>query len=243
MVDTPVLQLTPQYLSGKHNSDLKFSADRLLNSRSSVDLSTVCIIPNSGLIPAKVAENWLCQTSQMNQKFLRLMAIGMENNDAYNSVIEQVLASPGLNEFKYVLTLEENTIFPLDGLVKLFESVEKYDVVGGLSWSRGVEGRPMIYGDPKGMFHTFTNVAPLPDRVQPCLAVGTGFTLFKLSIFKDERVPRPWFRKEIRHEPGKPVSENPDMYFFQNIHMLGYKVACDTRIRVGHYDPAQDVVW
>jgi len=243
MVSAPVLQLTPEYLLGRHNSDLNLSVQRLLNSRSSVDLSTVCIIPNNGLVPAKVAENWLCQTSQMNQKFLRLMANGMEKYDAYNSIIEQILTTPGLNEFKYVLTLEENTIFPLDGLIRLFESIEKYDVVGGLSWTPGVEGRPMIYGDPHGMLQTFTHVAPLAETVQPCLAVGTGFALFKLALFKDDRVPRPWFRHPLRHETGKPAGNKPDMSFFQNLHMLGYKVACDTRVKVGTYDPVNDLVW
>src|SRR5690348_16243715 len=98
MDETP--QLSIQSVQGRHNSDLNFSVNRLNQANSYRDLSTVCIIPNNGLIPARVAENWLYQTSQMNQKLVRLMMIGMETYHGFSSCIEQILATPGLNEFK-----------------------------------------------------------------------------------------------------------------------------------------------
>jgi hypothetical protein len=34
-----------------------------------------------------------------------------------------------------------------------------------------------------------------------------------------------------------------DLWFFQRAHELGYKVACDARVRVGHYDAANQIMW
>jgi len=236
-------QIIIQNYQGRHNSDLGASANRLKNANSYKDLSAVCIIPNSGTIPAIVAERWLNLQNSMNQKFIRIILNGTEKYSAYNIAIEQILANPFLNSFKYIITLEENIIPPFDGLLKLFEDTEKYDVVGGLIWTADIEARSMIYGNPKGIPSTYTPQFPKLDTIQECNGLGTGFTLFKIDIFKNKKVPKPWFRIPFQHEQGKPYDGAPDMYFFENIHKLGYKVACDTRIKVGNYDAKNDIVW
>jgi hypothetical protein len=81
------------------------------------------------------------------------------------------------------------------------------------------------------------------DGIQPCLGVPTGYTLYKLELFKDPKLPKPWFRTELPYEVGKSKNLHDDQYFFENIHKLGYKVACDTRIKVGHLDNKNDIVW
>lgn len=239
MVNEPELIIASHI--GRHNADPEKSFARLQQANSYRELSTVCIIPNSGLIAAKVAERWLQQISQMNQKFVRLMMIGLEKNYGYNTSIENILATPGLANFKYVLTMEENVLPPVDGLPKLFESMEKYDVVGGLCWTPGIEGKPMIYGYPGSS--SFIPVAPHPETVQECLGLGTGFTLFKLAIFRDPRVAKPWFRSSPKREGLKPVADLPDFTFFDTLHKLGYKTACDTRVKIGTYDLVTDMVW
>jgi hypothetical protein len=243
-----VANIEPQIITGqfssRHNIDLKSSADRLIKTGSYKDLSTVCIIPNlSGVISARVVQNWLTLAVQMNQKFMRIMSIGLDANNAYNSAIEQVLENPILSLYKYILTIEENIVPPFDGLVKLYENIEKYDVVGGLVWDTGITGKPMIYGDPREMPQTFLPQQPLTDCIQECNGLGCGFTLFKMDIFKDPKVPKPWFRAVRQYEPGKSENAGPDLYFFENIKKLGYKVACDTRVKVGNYDPHEDIVW
>ena len=71
-----------------------------------------------------------------------------------------------------------------------------------------------------------------------------GFNLFKLSIFQDPKVPKPYFKTCQEHTPnvGTKVMTQ-DLYFFENIHRLGYKVACDTRVKVGHFDAQNDIMW
>jgi hypothetical protein len=71
-----------------------------------------------------------------------------------------------------------------------------------------------------------------------------GFNLWKVEMFKDERIPRPWFVSKQEYFPGKGASAyTQDLYFFENAGRLGYTFACDTRVKVGHLDPQSDVVW
>ena len=101
----------------------------------------------------------------------------------------------------------------------------------------------MIYGHPFQIPSTYAPVPPMvAEGIQPCLGLPTGFTLYKMEIFKDPRVPKPWFRTNSPYEVGKPKSPHDDQYFFENIHKAGYKVACDTRVKIGHLD-ANDIVW
>jgi hypothetical protein len=227
---------------GIHNT--QESAERLEKSKSYRDLSTICIIPTRGLIPAKVTQNWLSMMAPMNQKFMRVFMIGMEVGEAYSAAIEQIIANPELSQWKYILTLEEDNMPPMDGLLKLYENMDSYDVVGGLYWTKGEAGQPMIYGDPKAIPLNFIPQIPLTDTIQPCNGLGMGFTLFKMDIFKDPKIEKPFFKTEQKFTPGVgAVAYTQDLYFFEKIHKLGYRVACDTRVKVGHYDVNQDIVW
>jgi hypothetical protein len=229
---------------GRHNKDLQESNERLELAKSYRDLSTICIIPTRGTVAAKVVQNWWGLMSPMNQKFMRIFMIGMEVGAAYSTAIEQILVNPDLRSWKYILTLEEDNMPPPDGLLKLYESMDKYDVVAGLYWTKGEMGQPMIYGDPKAIPLNFIPQKPIPETVQECNGLGMGFNLFKMDIFRDPRVPRPYFRTLNEYDPGKGTKlYTQDLYFYHNIHDLGYKVACDTRIKVGHYDLDNDIVW
>lgn len=232
---------TPNF-SGFHNQDLNTSITRLNIARSAKDLSTICVIPHTGFINAQVAERWLGQATQMNQKFMRIAIQTNNKFDAYNNAIEQILSTPKLNEFKYLLTLENNTIPPFDGLIKLFESIDKYDVVSGLIWSTGEESKPQIFGHPSQMPQNFVNIIPQHEQIQPCLATTTSFTLYKLGLFNDHRLSKPWFRVIPPLDTTNKLNL-PDFYFFDKLHKLGYKVACDTRIRIGNLDPKTNIIW
>src|SRR5262245_4767500 len=133
--------------AGFHNQDLAESVARLEKGKQYRDLSTICIVPTRGVITAKVVESWMGLMTPMNNPFFRIFVEGMEVGEAYNSAIEMILNHEQLREWKYVLTLEEDNTPPPDGLLKLYESMDDYAVVGGLYWTKGEGGQPMIYGD------------------------------------------------------------------------------------------------
>ncbi|MFA6365160.1 MAG: hypothetical protein WCW78_02040 [Candidatus Paceibacterota bacterium] len=235
-------QIVIENLSGYHNTNPQ-TTTRIMQGGGYRDLSTICIIPTKGVIPAKVVQAWMAIIPPMNQKFIRVFAIQMEVGEAYEEMIAQILSHPDLSKWKYILTLEEDNMPPPDGLLKLYENIDSYAAVGSLYWTKGEGGQPMIYGEGKDNDIHFRPQPPSKD-IQECDGLGMGFTLFHTELFKDSRIERPWFKtlQEFTPYQGARVMTQ-DLYFFEKIRKLGYKVACDTRIKVGHYDVEQDVVW
>jgi hypothetical protein len=229
---------------GVHNKDLDTSIDRLEKGKTYKDLSTIIVCPTRGVIPARVVQAYMGMMKAMNQKCIGpLFVSGMEVGQAYNAAIEMILANPDLSNWKYILTIEEDNMPPADGLLKLYESMDKYDVVQGLYWTKGEGGQPMIYGDPAVMPKNFIPQKPIPETVQQCNGLGMGFNLFKLDIFKDPDIPKPWFKTVQEVTPAGAKSYTQDLYFYENAAKAGYVFACDNRVRVGHYDYANDIVW
>jgi hypothetical protein len=215
---------------------------RLIKGATYKNLATLCIIPTRGVIPAKVCEAIWNLQAPMNQPFHKILVEGKEVGQAYQETLEAILDNPGLKNFKYLLTLEEDNLPPPDGLLKLLESIQKYDAVGGLYWTKGEGGQPMIYGNPAEMPKNFIPQLPIPETVQPCNGLGMGFTLFRLEMFK--KVPKPWFKTLQEYEYGKGMSAaTQDLYFFSKAAKEGFRFASDNRVKVGHLDVNSGEIW
>lgn len=230
---------------GVHNKDLDTSVGRLEKSKSYRDLSTIIICPTRGMIPARVVQSFMSLMKPMNQKVIGpIFASGMEVGAAYNSMIESILAHPELSKYKYILSIEEDNMPPADGLLKLYESMDKYDVVQGLYWTKGEGGMSMAYGDPSVFPKNFIPQIPKTGEVMPCNGLGQGFNLYKLDMFKDPDIPKPWFKTVQEVIPGQGArAYTQDLFFYENAAKAGYVFACDCRILVGHLDPSTDIVW
>lgn len=230
---------------GLHNADLQASVERLNKGKTYRDLSTIIVCPTRGMISDRVVQAWMGMIRPMNQKCIGPIFIrGYEVGQAYNMAIDMILNNPELSKWKFILTIEEDNLPPPDGLIKLYESMDTYDVVGGLYWTKGEDGQPMIYGDPSITPVNFIPQKPIADTIQPANGLGMGFNLFKIDIFKNPSLPRPFFQTLQEHIPGVGSRVyTQDLFFFENAGKLGYKFACDTRIRVGHLDVTNDITW
>ncbi len=228
---------------GVHNEKPTRTRKRIKDQKGYRDLSTIMVVPTRGVIPSRVVQSWFDMVPMMNQAFVRMFIEKMEVAAAYNTAVETILTHPALQNFKYMLTVEEDNMPPPDGLHKLFESIDEYAIVAGLYYTKGDAGQPMIYGDPKGML-TFQPQVPQVNKVQECNGTGMGFTLFDLNLFRDERIERPWFQtlSEWTPEGGARVGTQ-DLFFMGNARRAGYRIASDNRVKVGHYDAANRIVW
>ena len=91
------------------------------------DCSTVIITPTKdGMVSIKVVESWMNLRFPLNNKFLRIFVTGQEVGDAYSQTIEMILNHPELSKYKYILTVEADNLPPVDGLLKLYENMDKY---------------------------------------------------------------------------------------------------------------------
>jgi hypothetical protein len=136
-----------------------------------------------------------------------------------------------------MLTVEEDNLPPPDGLLKLYENMDRFDAIGGLYWCKGEQGQPMIYGNPSEMPKDFRPQLPIADAIQPCNGLGMGFTLFKIAMFK--KIEKPWFKTM----QGLTGTMTQDLYFFERAGRAGFRFACDTRIKVGHLDVNTGEIW
>ena len=231
---------------GAQNVDLGKAQARLDASRSYKNLSTVIVCPTRGgrsLCPRFVSAMQGLMRPMNQQVWGPIFMEGMEVGAAYNAAIDMILANPQLAKFKYLLTVEDDNLPPPDGLLKLYEGTRDYDVVGGLYWTKGDLGQPMIYGDPQMQPLNFIPQRPVENRVQRCNGLGMGFTLFKMEVFK--KLPKPWFRTVQEFDPatGGAKGYTQDLWFFETAAKAGVTVACDTRVRVGHMSPETGEVW
>jgi hypothetical protein len=228
-------QIISSYDGGKHNADLEQTISRLTKEGGYKDLSCIQIVPCFGSIPTKVVASWLNMYAPPNAKFVRLFAVGMEVGHAFSTCIESILANPGLSNFKYLLTLEHDNVPPADGIVKLLSRMEEhpeYACIGGGYFTKGPQGVFQAWGDPKDPVLNFRPQLPDPaGGLVECCGTGMGFNVWRLDMFKDERLRRPWFKTETVGGVG-----TQDLYFWSDARKHGYRCAIDCSVKVGHYD-------
>lgn len=232
-------------LEGSHNEDIAKTVKRLQKGRAYENVSTVIVIPTRGMIPARVCEALMGLIAPPNQGVVRFFIEGMEVGEAYNWAVRAILENPGLQNFKYMLTVEEDNLPPPDGLLKLIATIAdpKWSAVGGLYYTKGEEGVAQIWGDPTDVIN-FRPQVPIPNTVQETHGLGMGFTLFDLNVFRDDKIPSPWFKTQAEWSPetGSAVGTQ-DLYFCKNARVAGHRFAVDTNVRVGHLDTNDGRVW
>lgn len=236
-------QLIVQDFGGKLSADLPEQRARLIKGGSWKRQRVIVIIPADTMIPSKVALSHWNLMFPPNNGVMRILAQGMEVGDAYSTALEQILAHPELREWEYVLTLEHDNMPPPDGVLQLLKRMEEHPefaCIGGLYWTKGDAGVPQIWGDPKDPVVNFRPQPPDPaGGLVECCGTGMGFNLWRLSMFKDEKLRRPWFKTVA----GKEGIGTQDLYAWGDFRKHGYRCAVDCSVRVGHYDHGADIVW
>jgi hypothetical protein len=228
---------------GEHNTHLRLAASRIIEGASWKKQRVVMVMPAGASIPTKVAFNYWNLMFPPNQGCYKLLALGQEVGEAYSNTIEEILKNPELSQWEYLLTVEHDNVPPSDGLLKLLKRMEAHPelaCVGGLYWTKGEGGVPQIWGDPKDPVLNFRPQPPdLAGGLVECCGTGMGFNLWRLSMFKDARLRRPWFKTVA----GPEGVGTQDLYFWGDARKHGHRCAIDCDVKVGHYDVANDITW
>jgi hypothetical protein len=228
--------LTVADFGGKHNADLDATRTRLLRNGSFKRQRVVVVIPAVSPIPPKVYLSHCALGFPPNNGVIRILAEGMEVGDAYSQAVANVLSHPDLSNWEYLLTIEADNCPPPDGVVKLIERLEAHPelaAVSGLYYTKGEGGVAQIWGDPADPVVNFRPQLPPPaGQLKECCGIGMGFALWRLGVFKDERLRRPWFKTLS----GKDGFATQDLYAWADFRKHGYRCAVDANVLVGHYD-------
>jgi len=243
-------QLVVTDFSGHHATNMPETAARLQRGGSWRKQRIVVILPAADLVPAKCALSWWNLAFPPNNGVVKIMALGDEVGVAYSTAIEGILAHPELSQWEYILTLEHDNAPPSDGVVKLVERMEQHPEfawISSLYFTKGMEiprtdgtgtsggGVAQIWGD---INDPIPNYRPMPPRtdggLQECYGTGMGFAIWRLSMFKDDRLTRPWFKTK-NGKNGDGVGTQ-DLVFAGDARKWGYRCAVDNSILTGHYD-------
>lgn len=229
---------------GAHARNLAATRSRLVHGGSWKRQRIVVIMPAADRIAAKIVLSWLNLAFPPNNGVARILALGQEVGEAYSSAIEGILGHPELSGWEYILTVEHDNYPPPDGVLRLVAQMEAHpelDAIGGLYFTKGPGGVAQIWGDVRD---PVLNFRPQPPDAQgglvECYGTGMGFTLFRLSMFKDKKLRRPWFATKDGF--------SQDLFFWHNARAFGHRSAIDCAVKVGHYDldgsfgPA-DMMW
>lgn len=219
---------------GINNQNLDAAIRRVSATSNWKKLDTIMLVPAGGSIPTKVVASMLNVYAPPNNKFYRMFCVGMEVGEAFSTAIENILAHPELCTYKYILTWEHDNIPQPDALVRLLAQMEahpEFAGIGGLYFTKGIGGVAQIWGDPSDTQTNFRPQTPIPNALQECCGTGMGFNVWRLEMFKDKRLRRPWFKTQT--EGGVSTQ---DLYFASDARQYGYRFAIDTSVPVGHYD-------
>jgi hypothetical protein len=197
-----------------------------------------------------VVEGWKRMIKPMNVPIYDMVISGHEVGEAYNEAITQLLTNDGLKGYNYVLFCEDDILIPFmpdsfGPMIELYKHLDKYDVASGLYWTKGEPSLPLIYGDGDinhpVPFRINTNWKP--GDVVEVNGCGMGFALMKRSIFEDPKLEKPFFKSVNEIEGNFVKGYTQDLFFYEKIKKLGYKICVDTGIRLGHLDVATDTVY
>lgn len=140
-----------------------------------------------------------------------------------NIIIEQALA----NNCTHILFLDDDMTPPNDALFRLLK--HNKDIVTGLYLMRNYPHFPVAFDE---VFENgFNKHLYLENSVQGLVEVtncGLGCVLVKTEIFK--KLQKPYVRL------GEVVQDgwSDDIGFFNRVRQAGFRIYCDTEVRVGH---------
>jgi hypothetical protein len=245
-------QIIVQDTAGLNNKDINATRSRLIKGGSWKNQRTIVIVPSADMIAAKVYLSHCSLMFPPNNGVVRLLALGQEVGDAYSNCIESILNDPNLSQFEYIFCLESDNIVPSDAVIKLIEQMELHpelSAIGGLYYTKGPGspavgpdgkiiageqgitggGCPQIWGDVNDPILNFRPQLPDPTGgLVECCGTGMGATLFRLSMFKDTRLKRPWFKTL--------PNATQDLAFFMDARKYGYRCGIACNVLCGHYD-------
>lgn len=212
------------------------------------DCSTVVIIPSrEPYLHTDFIQTLNSIVWPMNGKRHLFYVSGAEVGKAYDELVKQILVHPELGKWKYIATIEDDTLPPPDAFQKLYQSIEQgYDGVGGLYFTKGDFQMPMCYGNP----HEYARTGVLEFRprnvtngikanaIVECNGIANGCSLFRMDAFR--KVEAPYF--QTLNEVGVGAMTQ-DLFWCAKARRKGLKFAVDCRVRCAHADWKSGVMY
>jgi hypothetical protein len=232
-------ELIPTTNQGRNNADLSEAVQRLAEQATWRDSRTIILSPCGHQVPLQTVAAWTSLHTPPNSAIARLFTQNLEVGHAYTQSIEGILQDSRLSDMPFLCTAEHDNLPPPRGLIDLIGQLHRHPelaAVSGLYFAKAKDGFAHIYGEP-GQTHLRPQLPDPNGGLVECRGIAMGFAVFRVEMFRDVRLRRPWFLS------GQNPVGTQDLYFWDDAARLGYRCAVDCSVRVGHLDTASGIVW
>ena len=117
-------------------------------------------------------------------------------------------------------------------LIDHLEADEKMGICGALYYHRGAECRPVLLKEGKDGGYYWLRDDEVENKLQEVDIQGGGCMMLKMSMF--DKIDEPYFTPEHK--------EGTDLQICKQAKAKGYKVCCDTSIKIGHVQSTRTVI-
>jgi hypothetical protein len=125
-----------------------------------------------------------------------------------------------------LLWVDSDIVFEPEDVATIENDLEKYDLVTGLYMLKSWDWKPAIF-KKVGNDYEFTEMQEGIFEIEGC---GNAFLGISKRVIADERLDKKPFSKITEED----ITHGEDISFIQRARALGYKLYCDSSIRVGH---------
>lgn len=160
---------------------------------------------------------------------------------ARNSIVEGALQI-GCD---YLLFLDDDHVIDWEGtqgpnsryqfvktFIEHFEKDEDLGIVGALYYHRGNQCRPVLMQEGKDGAYYWIRDDEIVNGFQEVGVQGGGCMMLRLKMF--DKIKGPWFEPEF--------DLGTDIQICKKAKEAGYKVACDTSVKIGHVLSKREVI-
>jgi glycosyl transferase family 2 len=182
----------------------------------------ICIPASGKPVPLMWAVN--LQSLMMmpvNTNCTTFVVLGKHVDEARTELVEKALAA----NVKYIFFLDEDTVPPPNAvrhLLKVMETHDYIDVVGGIYVSKSDEPYPLVFrSSGNGSYWNWK-----PNELFWVTWLGMGSTMIRAEIF--HHIPKPWW-KTVRESEGDKLTRSTEDAF-----------VCEKILRANGYEKGLD---
>lgn len=180
-------------------------------------------IPTYGTLKTKTFVSILKFVKSVSFEVPVITQIGSYIQENRESIVEKALEG----DISRLLFVDHDMLFEPQDVEQLYNRGK--DIIGAPFSLRTTPSNPFETVKNKDL-HGNEIWEEYENGLIKCCAVGTGFMLINLEVFK--KIPKPWFQLEYSKE-GK-LQYGEDMSFCRKAREAGYDIWCDTKVKLGH---------
>lgn len=185
-----------------------------------MSLTIATIVPNDYFAPWQFVQSILKLPPKYYFKSYQGCVVDINRNYIWNEMLLDK------ENGSHLLWIDSDIVFEPEDVATIEQDLETYDLVTGLYMLKAWDWKPAIF-KKIGKDYEFTEMQEGIFEVEGC---GNAFLGISKRVINDERLIKTPYSRITEGD----ITHGEDISFIQRCRQLGYKLYCDSSIRVGH---------